>query len=240
MKRSVTIDVPTGASLKRARTMPSRSYRAARSSLASKIKRILKKRVETKFITTFDGLHQIPVNGEVYPVAQCIEGLDINQRVGRHIHAEWLAVDWQIDPCNTANPVNPLDPDSGIISIVLDKAPNGGVPIYAQIFDCTAGNAQYGMAFRNDQLNKDRFRILKTIPYYIEPKFSPDGLAVKSGFTNVKGRIWLKIDKDLEYLGNTNQVPNTNALYITVGSTQNSVGGSARFMHNSKLAFTDL
>lgn len=168
------------------------------------------------------------------------EGTDEFQRIGKKVSHKQLELSINIQNAGTGL----SGWDAGFWGIVLDRQPNGAVPLFSDIFDVGSGSltfANAGIAMRNTTTFQDRFVILKRCEYGIGS--SNNGIYHVKEYLDLakqlKGR-----DKTTAFSGTTAVVTSIDygALYFVVGvSNPNTISSSyTQVAFNAKWKFTDL
>lgn len=184
---------------------------------------------EVHYIEVISAASAIPAGGQVIGLNSIAEGTDYTQRVGRQIAMKMLQLDLYLYP-----PTTPGVFDTFQAVVIIDKAGQGAVPAYGDIFDTTvAGPAQ---AFFNAKSNVNRFRIVKSF-YGTVQNGSPDIPKL------IRQKIKLPAGLARVTYGATGAVlPLTNALYLVIASRTNTgnLVSCAAFQILSRLSFIDL
>lgn len=120
-------------------------------------------------------------------------------------------------------------------AIVLDKQPDAANAAFADIFTSVAGSSNLTM--RNN-INQDRFQILKSGSVYPKDWFMGQNPASTSSYANSFLDIYVPLDIAVRY-ANSTSVPTTNNLILAVGT--NATTNSALSIESSfcRVYFTD-
>jgi len=206
---------------------------------------MIKTKPEMKEFQYVSGLNQIPQSGTLYIVNQVPQGTNYNQRIGNHIRAKYLRINY-ISWCPPSTYAN----DDIKMFVVWDTQPNGtaGAQIYNAggnspntILDNTAAPIS---AFKNTGLAGDRFIILREIFISVQ---STTNAITSNNNQNFDTRRYAQVyidlrGQDIEFNTTSGGIPTTGALYVCWVSANNSATATqnAQFVFNSKLCFTDV
>lgn len=199
------------------------------ATLDSRVRRILRAASETKELNNYlSGVNA--AGGYISCINQVGEGDDDYQRNGRNIQPKAVVIDYYITLLS-AN-----IEDTGFVALIWDKQPNGGAATFANIYDTSA--ASPGLALRNTSSFKDRFVVL-----WMEPFVRQNNQSTAFGnFQNIRNRKYYSFPDNwrCEYGATAASVPTTGAVYIVMGSNNNSgTGTSATLVANCRFTFND-
>jgi hypothetical protein len=139
------------------------------------------------------------------------QGVEVNQFLGRRTQHAFLRVDVEILLSAALAGVS-NGSDFGQVSIVLDRFPNGTLPIYGTIFNIQgiAGNA-----FTQDQASQERFKVLAMKRYDVTVQKLTQSIRWEMDLTRtLKGR-----DRLTTYAGTTGAIGSVSngAIYLCFG-----------------------
>lgn len=205
-----------------------RAANLRKPSLAAKVRNIIRNSAETKEINSLDSSNT--AGGYIFCINQIAEGDDDNQRNGRNIQPKACYVDYYISMTAAAAE------DTGFVALVWDKQPNGGAATFLNVFDTSAANP--GQALRNTTSFKDRFQVLWLEPF-VRQSCQSGSLGNSS---NCRGRKYYSFPTTwkCEYGSTAASVPTTGALYVMMGSKNNTgTTASATITYNARFSYTD-
>jgi len=232
-----------------------RGYRAV-STRPSKVKRVkkgkiglrgllLKDKPELKEFQYVSGLNNVVQSGNLYIVNQVPQGTNFNQRIGNHIKAKYLRINWIAWAPQSTYPFDDLR-----MVVVWDVQPNGTAG--AQIYNALANSANTILdntaapvvAFKNSGLAGDRFIILKDERMTAQSTAAAVTSAQNNQFDIRRfGDCYIDLrGQDMEYNTTTGGIPTTGALYVCWLSANNygTSSQNGQFTFNTKLVFTDV
>ena len=206
---------------------------------------MIKTKPELKEWQYNSGLNYIVNSGNLYIVNQVPQGTNYNNRIGNHIRAKYLRVNyicWVPTSTNTYDDVR--------ILVVWDTQPNGTAG--AQIYTNTGSTANSILdnfaapiiAFKNTGLAGDRFIILRDQQLTVQSTTAAVTTSNDNQFdTRRFASMYIDLrGQDMEYNTTTGGIPTTGAIYVCLVSANNSntQTQNAQFVFNSKLCFTDV
>ena len=234
--------------------MVSRTTTIRRPSKVQKYKRkgkvglrglMIKTKPELKEWQYNSGLNAIVQSGQLYIVNQVPQGTNYNQRIGNHIRAKYIRINWVAWAPPTVNTNDDIR-----MLVVWDTQPNGtaGAVLY-QAGGTTANGildnfAAPVVAFKNTALAGDRFIILKDYRFSVQSNTPAVTTSNNNNFdTRRYGDCYIDLrGQDIEYNTTTGGIPTTGALYVCWCSANNNAtsGQNGQFTFNSKMTFTDV
>lgn len=166
-------------------------------------------------------------SGTVVVLNFIAEGDDSNNRQGRKINTRAIDVKYSYIE-GTAN-------GTAQVALVYDATPSAVVPSYGTIFDTSTANA--GMAFKDTQDNRQRFKI-----FWIDELPISNGSDSTNGFVH-RTRHYLNLSKYPNYqkvgYGSTaGSTPNSGGWYLCYGDSLNTTT-LAKINYNVKYQYTD-
>lgn len=226
----------------RAKSAPMRIGRKARTmSLQKVVKRIINSDAEHKeFTTTFTG--NMTTNGTVTDIASIVQGVDIVNRVGRHIRWNSITCKLQFTPAATGvmTSFTGSQYDSGVFYVILDRQPNSATTTYPIVFDTSnTTTASAFIAHRNSAETGKRFLIL----HKEQCSISTAGPLIDHREFHVD--LSKRSDRDMicEYLNAATAIPETNSIIVAYGDEEQFSAGvniGMSILYNIKLRFTDV
>lgn len=205
---------------------------------------MIKTKPELKEFQYTPGLNQIQQYGQLYIVNQVPQGTNYNQRVGNHIRAKYIRVQWICWVPTTTNTY-----DDVRMMVVWDTQPNGGASAVVYGFPSTANTildsfAAPIIAYKNTGLAGDRFLILRDEKMTVQSTTPAVTTSNNNQFdTRRYGECYIDLrGQDMEFNTTTGGIPTTGALYVCWVSANNQIPSTnnAQFVFNSKLVYTDV
>lgn len=206
---------------------------------------LIKTKPEQKEFQYVSGLNAVQQYGQFYIVNQVPQGTNYNQRIGNHIRAKYLRINWIAWAPTSTYPFDDLR-----MIVVWDTSPNGTTG--PQVYNPTANSASTILdntaapiiAFKNTGLAGDRFLILKDERMTAQSQNPGVTSSNNNQFdTGRYGTCYIPLrGQDMEYNTTTGGIPTTGGLYICWVSANNYSTSSqnGQFVFSSKLVFTDV
>lgn len=232
-----------------------RTYRAI-STRPAKVRRYKKGKVGLRGLLIEDkpeikeweyssGLNQVPQYGSIMIVNQVPQGTNYNNRVGNHIRALNLRINW----IAWAPPSTYTNDDLRML-VVWDTQANGAATVSVYGFPTTtqtilnSSNAPPITAFKNTALAGDRFIILKEHRLSVQ-SVAPAATTLNNANYDDRrfGTCYIDLrGQNIEYNTTTGGIPTTGAIYVCWVSANNNVTQSlnGQFTFNAKMMFTDI
>lgn len=237
----------SGAMVPYARTVtrPAKVQRKAKKGKVGLRGLMIKTKPELKEWQFASGLNYIVQSGNLYIVNQIPQGTNYNNRIGNHVRAKYLRINYI---CWVPTSINTYD-DVRII-VVWDTQPNGAAN--AQIYSAggTTANSILDnfaapiVAFKNTALAGDRFIILRDQQLTVQSTTAAVTTSNNNQFdTRRFSSMYIDLrGQDMEFNTTTGGIPTTGAIYVCLVSANNSAtqAQNAQFVFNSKLMFTDV
>jgi len=206
---------------------------------------LIKTKPEVKEFQYVSGLNNAIQYGNLYIVNQVPQGTNFNQRIGNHIRAKYIRINWIAWAPQSTYPFDDMR-----MLVVWDTSPNGGTS--AIPYSNTGNTANTVMdntaapivSFKNTGLAGDRFIILKDERMTTQSQAAAITSAQNNQFDIRRfGDCYINLKgQDMEYNTTTGGVPTTGALYVIWFSANNyaTAAQNGQFIFNTKLVFTDV
>lgn len=198
------------------------------------VKRLLLNEMETKFIDLVANNQPVSLSGNTQAISLIQQGLTTGQRVGNHIHPQYIYTRGSVSSNTTG-----IEAYNFFIAVILDRQPNGALANFSDIYDITIPDA--GNALRTIQSTGKRFKVLKRVDI---DNICLNGVNCQSWEMYIDLQKALSdSDRDTEYLSNVGTTAgwSTNHYIIAFGCANgtNTVTNTPVCAYTVRLAYKD-